>query len=351
MKALLPLFVVVTACSSGRREASTEPPSNPEPAAVADVPLEDELRAPEPFGVLPLVVAGEEGVFELAVDGTVQRLIGSITGASAPRFVRDGRSIVVLQAASRLVEIDLATGHSETVSGPWVPSTTCAGESEVEVSLMSDDDLTVDQNGRHVCIQLLDANENMASHALSVYADLETKAVQLQWPADCGGSDKNAHPFECTPMDASSSAGGSFSDSTFVFDETGRVRTVPSSNAADTTKGWTHVASSPNRRWVVLRGNEMDGDYFHWNLLIADRRMRAVFAVPPDDVDPAGWPEPLAAQDLADPSRERLGARAGDFVTESTVRFFGDDRLVVGHLLILFEAQRVVRLQGELAHW
>ena len=86
------------------------------------------------------------------------------------------------------------------------------------------------------------------------------------------------------------------------------------------------------------------------NNRVVRRRTGAVFPLPGrDDARVPTWPTPLTATELADPSRARLGSRAGDYVGEDSLRFAGPARLVVGTLLFLLERQRVVGLAGDLA--
>jgi hypothetical protein len=108
---------------------------------------------------------------------------------------------------------------------------------------------------------------------------------------------------------------------------------------------------SPRGRFIVLRGNFEEGDYIHFNLLVVDRRTGAVLPLPnADSKEPPAWPQPLTPAELADPSRQRLGPRAGDYVGESQLRFASETLLAAGELLFFFEHERVSALPGDLAH-
>ncbi|HEY3496470.1 MAG TPA: hypothetical protein VGK73_17345 [Polyangiaceae bacterium] len=287
------------------------------------------------------MVAGKDGVFELDARGAVKRRIGTLSGAAAPRFLPGGRSLLVLQANERLVELELATGEERTLSGPWTASIACAGAEPVEVGLQADDALELASDGRHVCLELSDRNTNMASYVLSLRANLARRTFEARWTLGCDTA-KSLERFRCTTEDEPQPRAAGFG---YDFDSSGRLLERPLGSDGD---GWSFAAASANERWLVLRGNQEDGDYIHFNLLVVDRQRGAVFPVPEAYVTAAPiWPAPLTSADLADPSRERLGTRAGDFVTESSIRFLDGDRLVIDDLLLFLNDERIVRIPGD----
>jgi hypothetical protein len=295
---------------------------------------------------LAFVIARKDGVFVLDQNWEPRRL-SSTPDAAAPRFLPGRRAIIFLQANRRLMELDLETGAERAVAGPWSTTVACAGSPAVELSLQTDQDVALDAQRARVCIELMDRNLNMASHVVSIRVNLAAQKFEMRSTLGCGAR-RAASAFDCGPRSAEPAPAAN--DFPYAFDQDAGVVRSKSGASLGKLSEWVIEGVSPNGRWVVLRGNMEDADYIHFNLLVVDRLKGVVLPLPNRESDAkTAWPAPLDRGDLDNPSRERLGVRAGDFVGESTVRFAEPDTLVAGDLMFLLDVEKVVVLDGELA--
>lgn len=292
------------------------------------------------------MIARKDGVFVLDQSWEPRRL-SSTPDAAAPRFLSGRRAIIFLQANRRLMELDLETGVERAVAGPWSTVVTCAGSPAVELSLQTDQDVVLDAQRARVCIELMDRNLNMASHVVSIRVDLAAQKFEMRSTFGCSAR-RAASAFDCGPRWVEPAPAAS--DFPYAFDQGACVVRSTSGTSFGKFVDWSIHAVSPSGRWVVIRGNTEDADYIHFNLLVVDRLKGVVLPVPNREPGvKTAWPAPLHRGDLDNPSRQRLGTRAGDFVGESTVRFAEPDTLVAGDLLFLLDVEKVVELDGELA--
>jgi hypothetical protein len=117
-----------------------------------------------------------------------------------------------------------------------------------------------------------------------------------------------------------------FGESHIVFSAQEELLLVP---------GYDAERISPSGRWLLLAGDESEGDYMHRKLVLLDRRTGALY---PIVADREGWPQPLAsaggrAKSLAVPIAGTI-----DVVTETDVRWLGSSEptevLVIGSLVV-----------------
>jgi hypothetical protein len=337
---------LITGCAGVVSSARSAPPIvvPPETRAPAK-PVEAAPSSGPPTTQARFVVAGKDGVFVLDAAGG-RRRVGKAKDAAAPRFVPGRRAIVFLHANTEFVELDLETGVERVVAGPWRVVLECPRAPSVSLELQADDDVKLDVDGRHACVALWDRNLNMASFGVSIRADLVAHTFEARAELGCTDAETDVR----TVCNEGVEPRAVPAEHPYALDEKASVLRSPSGAVWVRFADWAVHAKSPSGRWLVMRGNVEEGDYIHFNLFVVDLLTGAVWPVPERvPGTKTAWPAELNGDELADPSRKRLGARAGDYVGESTVRFVEPDVLVVGELLLLLTDQRVIELDGDLA--
>jgi len=321
------LVVWVAACGS---HAPTATP----PTTTMATPRAGELRG------APLVAAREDGLYELTADGRdVRRL--SATPAQHPRWHVPGRRLVFLtRDAGELRALELDTAKERVIarvrsrldcpSGFVSPD---GPDPTVELRLHEDADFVVD--ARRACLRLMDRNSNMASYLVDIRIDLATgrtvdylsiapescKLPRREAPAHCEGAALVTVARDLEPRDLEPAG----------------------------PPGFTAFARSPSGRWVVLRGNPMEGDYIHSQVVLYEPATRRSFPVVGELAEKGGgWPAPLTAEQLALDAAQ-LGQIVGDVVGETSIYWLEgrDDRLVIDETLVI-PGVRIVRV-GQLA--
>jgi hypothetical protein len=101
--------------------------------------------------------------------------------------------------------------------------------------------------------------------------------------------------------------------------------------------GYQADVGSPSGRWLVLAGDQEDGDYIHRNVVLLDRTTGEVFPIPGEPT--ARWPAPLAASGKRSPPRIRTPVAAtSSIVGETDLRWLGrspaSEILIVGELVV-----------------
>lgn len=340
----LPLVLTIAGCVPQEPAAPVGLLSPSPRPAVAPLPVGHE----HPASDARLICAGESGVFDLGSDGSRRIRLSSALNASSPRYVDEGRSIVFLSGGNTLRRLDLATGVDSLIAGPWNTSNGCDSKDLESLEVQTDDDVVLDASERYVCVDLYDRNINMASAGVSVRVDLTTGTFQQRTtllPEGCSNAPL-ADSFNCnSPVETEPKA----AQFPYSFDEDNFAVIGPSGESFGKLTEFTPSLAAPGGRWVLLRGNQEDADYIHVNLLLLDRLSGSIVPIPSLDEDTRStWPTPLTKLELSEPSRAKLGKRAGDFVAETTVRFIGPNRLVVGNLLMLLDSERLVGLPGDI---
>jgi hypothetical protein len=316
--AALPLGLVlgVAAACGSQTPAQSPPPENTAPPARTGIPL---------------IAAHGGGIFEITRDGRDVRQL-SKTPAQQPRWVVPGRRLVFLTTdAAELRSLDLGVGREQLVarvrtrldcpSGSVAVGTPDPG---VTLSLHDDDDFVV-QSGR-ACIRLMDRNANMADFILDVRVDLATGRAEEFIPIardTCKVARREAPPCEPAPR-----RGG------------GEIRLPERAGPPDFFAG----AASPSGRWVLLHGNNQQGDYIYHQVVLYEIATRRTFPIFVRDAGDRPWPAPVPADQLAVPDA------LGDSVIAETPVYWlpgSDDRLVVDGYLIVPGVR--IELVGDLA--
>lgn len=301
--ALAPALTAAAACGS-RAPAQQPPPSNTASPARAGIPL---------------IAANRAGVFEVTRDGRDVRQL-SKTSAQQPRWVVPGRRLVFLtEDAAELRSLDLETAKEKTVarvrtrldcpSGSVPAGTPDPG---VSLRLHDDDDFVVGQ-GR-ACLRLMDRNANMADFILDVRVDLATGRAEEFIPTardNCKVARREAPPCE-RPL------------------RRGTDKVPPSEHAGPPDFFANEV--SPSGRWVLLHGNNEQGDYIYHQVVLYEIATRRTFPIFVRDAGDRPWPAPVPADQLTVPDA------LGDSVIAETPIYWlpgPDDRLVVDGYLIV----------------
>jgi len=193
----------------------------------------------------------------------------------------------------------------------------------------------------------MDRNNNMANVAIDVLVDLNNGKVS-RWltlgEEDClpptgvkvaGASDRMDCPFseEATPEPPTPP------EFPFTFSEKGVLKM--GSDVAGTPileiPGYQPDSSgpSPSGRWLVLSGDQEDGDYIHRALVLLNRENGEVFPI----VLRRSWPSPLRPVGKRNPPRIKTPiAKTSPVVGETDVRWLGTSKdsecLIVDDLVV-----------------
>jgi hypothetical protein len=291
-----------------------------------------------------------------------------------PRYL-DNESVLVvhpvdrngLGRGARLERVSLADGTRTRLAK--LPPFRCAGSPAMDLDLQDPRGFQISDDGRRACLDLLDRNTNMASVNLELEADLQSGKVkrvlrmgepECMPPADarvkkgapawlgCGKREpptprptarfpfmfEHAPPFEDEqePHDAREAAQG--------------ARPIK-------LQGYGIENRSPSGRWLVLSGDEEDGDYLYRRLVLGDRSNGALYAVP-EEIESAGmrpWPSALATPVDATQAIKRPIESAGLVEGEADLRWLGEassELLVVGRL-VLRPGISLFTIDGEIA--
>jgi hypothetical protein len=350
--AILGVVCVLVACG---RESPRGLPQRP---SVSAAPLGRVVEPPaakqsspkdRSSGAELLVMASEEGLFEIGRNGVPGRRLGLSKGASYPRFTADRGAVLFLVNNEALHEYTFSTQSERKLAGPWPTTSQCGQSAGQPLAPKCDDDVDVDEDNRHVCLDLLDRNVNMANVLVSLRIDRETGKVERRVliDADCKtiSDQEMVHCQTATPKVPTSAT------FPYAWSEAQHALTGPPERTWPVHEGFSLVHMSPDGRWGALRGNQEDHDYIHFNWLVLDLEQGSAFALPDSDTTRVGsWLAKVELSELRDPSRERLGPRAGDYYSEMPVRFVSANLLLADHLLIDLRARSIGRVTGDLAY-
>ena len=359
-RAFINTALVLVACSAGVEKAPQSPaaasapePVAPEapaaeaaapkatapeaaPAAVAPSPVEHppEAAAPAPPAEPELIVGSKRGLEAWSPDGKRKRLI-SAGPAFHPRFLDEGTVLVINKKHEALSEgatfqrVSLADGKRETIAK--LPKFDCGSGPDADmlsnVNAQSEDDVTVDIERGALCLNLQDRNSNMATVGVQVRVDLKSGKVErwLDLGVEACQPPRTVHvgdaPWSCQ--------GGSEpppSERSFAYDmsqdDTGKVQhTTPDGvQTALSIPGYSPEKPSPSGRWLILAGDETEGDYIYRSLILLDREQGRVFRIP----HPQGrWPAPFQPKG-AKRTLETPIDKTVQVTGESDVRWLGD---------------------------
>jgi hypothetical protein len=284
---------------------------------------------PKPGGprVIPLVAARESGLYEITAEGRdVRRL--SATPAQHPRWQARGWRIMFLtrddRDAKELRAIEIGT-QKEQVVARVRSRIDCPAK--IELRVQDPADFVV--GGTRACMRLMDRNSNMASYALVIHVDLlsgkSTNYLSLA-PASCK-----------LPRRESEVSCEDLSQDIVEEDDPPAAAPPPEIELPHAgPPGFTVHSRSPSGRWVLLRGNDLEGDYMHYQIVLYEVATKQSFPIAGVIAGGGPWPAPLTAEQLAfEP--ERLGRVLGDVVAETPVYWIRgrEERLVVGEDLVV----------------
>jgi hypothetical protein len=308
----------------------------PEPAKTPPPPVKTTATAvtappPAPPPAPPFIVAGPKGVAEVGPDGKTTRRL-TAQPALQPRWLPGRKQLVFLTpsaeypaatgAIGELRRVSAAGGDAKLVA-KLPPPILCSGAEEPTLlSPQSDEDFTIEANGAHACLQLMDRNENMMEQHVSLRIDLHSGAIERRVVSgSCEGVEVvKGDAFDCGP----------------AFDQQPPVEVH-----VDKPDDWDVHAVSRTGRWVVLIGNEEGADYIHFDALLMDVAAKQWFPIK------AGkWPKPLAS--TAPAALARVHRKTTGVVGESDVRFLDGDLLVVDNLVVV-PGQGTFRIDGDVA--
>ena len=322
-RAALPVLLLLAACWS-RTPPTAQPP-----------------RAAAP-GVVPLVAARESGLYEITADGRDTRRL-SATPAQHPRWLVPGRRLLFLNRdTTELRSLDLDSAKEQVIarihSRLDCPSGFVGSDGPdptVELRIEEEGDFAV--AGTRACLHLMDRNSNMASYSLDIHVDLSTGRT----------TDYLSIAPESCKLPRAEAPSATSCD---VAAEASREPTPAPELQHAGPPGFTVHSWSPTRRWVLLRGNDMEGDYMHYQIVLYEPATRRSFPITSHRAARGdSWPAPLTAAQLAlDPTQ--LNAITGDVVAETSIYWLEGrgDRLVVGESLVV-PGVRIVDV-GQLAY-
>ncbi|MEO8179096.1 MAG: hypothetical protein ABI895_09710 [Deltaproteobacteria bacterium] len=326
--------------------APSSAPSAPRAEAAAQTPSASAATQTLPFS--DLVVGSERGLEIWSTKGKLERRV--VAGpALHPRWLDSGAVLVLVPAkpgtlshGAELQRITLADGKRTTLAQLPTFSCTEKGEApgnepdEYDVDLQDESEFEIDPAQGAACLRLQDRNDNMVSLALSVRVDLASHKVE-RWLAL--GEDVCQPPADVHPPPPQDENGSSEPQGWCVLSSL-RQYALPKPSASRpfdlseegqvrerTPQGWRnvlHIAgysaelASPSGRWLVLGGDQSDGDYIHRSLVLLDRDRGQVYPIVTGD-----WPEPLQPKGKAHPQLATPIEGTMPAVGETEVRWIG----------------------------
>jgi hypothetical protein len=292
------------------------------------------------------IVAGEEGVQEIGVDGTMRRSLTSHPDASRPRLTPDGKSVIFL-SKGHIWEVPRAGGEPRDVAEIKLPTKEdCTFEEPEEGAtdyVQDDYSFWLSPDGKRACVQLQDRNINMASLIYLSAVDLATGKTESVYTLgeECGEVDFDeamkqlACPFP-TGDKAKPPASAYRLDEGKLIGPNGVVKMEL---GEDIISG---EEISPSGRWQVVGMHQEEGDYIYRMLVILDRKEGTFHPVK----ESRTWPKALTDEDLEDD--QVLGELTMTGTGEQNVKWYPGDRLVLGSYLVV-PGERIVEAGGDVA--
>ena len=307
-----------------------------------------------------LIVGSKRGLEAWQPDGSGKRMI-SRGVALRPRWIDATRVLVIvsrdsdLAKGARLERISLSDGKRSKVAK--LPPFACkqpadakpdsTQESQLDLAIQDPSDFVVDKGGQKACISLMDRNINMMTYALEVAIDLKKGKVE-RWltaggdtciPPDGVELAESEAKLDCSAAERSPQSQVVAPPFPFTFTENGILKKGQGEEGDPVLKipGYApnEDATSPSGRWMVLSGDQEDGDYIHRSLVLLDREKGEVFPLRLSRT----WPAPLRAggkQKL--PHIKTPIAKTSGAVGETDVRWLGtstdSERLIIDDMVV-----------------
>jgi hypothetical protein len=321
-----------------------------------------------------LVVGSERGLEIYGADGVLRRLV-SPGPAFHPRWLDPGTIAVVvpveqdtLSAGARLQKITLSDGTRSELG--TLPPFRCSAKPNPErswpvdpdmfsgLNLHDNDDFQVSQRQGLACLRLMDRNINMANVLVDVRFDLARHSVE-RWlsvgqedcapPADVHLGDA---PSACEQLAPSAELAPDAPHGDYAFDIREQGEHVDETTPTGVTSvlriaGYERSRLSPSGRWRLLQGDETEGDYLYYSVVLLDRVSGLVYpVVHPDGAWPAPLPTSGKSHQVHTPIEQTL-----QLIAEADVRWFGDatsEALVIDGSIVR-PGVGTVALRGEVA--
>jgi hypothetical protein len=336
-----PALLVLVGCSSSPPSPAIESEKKPAPTASAAVaastPASTPPAAPVASGApLRLVVAGDEGIREIAKTGTVIRVL-SKTPAVHPRFLGPEHDNLVFYApgTGEVRKLALPTSGEAPVGKLPGSFKTCEKTADYpkghvfalkDLRLEQDRSFVVDAAANAVCFELSDRNDNMVNVKIQGRMDLTTGVVvsRVAIGGDCGKK-----PAVVTACVEATLPGARSAPTPFPLASLGLGSAV------------TEETISPSGKWSVIGEPTEAADYIHRSLFLLDRSGKQVY---PIAQGPLGAP-------LTPAQRGALASFKGtvDAVGESPIRWLGSDDTLLVDALLVAPGGAAITVKGNLA--
>jgi hypothetical protein len=305
-----------------------------------------------------LLIAGEAGVQELSLDGTVTRTLTKTPAAAARRFPDGKRLLFLTKGKDQWRVVPLEGGRDTIVAKLPKHYKSCKDISSYDggafqsqnLSLEQDRDFVVEDSGSAACLSLKDRNENMMSFGVDLRVDLKTGKVQksFTWAAEgcpsgdiissCDASDVAPDGSDApAPLPDAQQASHPYdlSHGQVVRRDAAGHETVVMKLGDD----FEADSRSPSWRWLAITGDEEEGDYIHRQLFLLDTTDGEVWPIRDKNV------HALTAREL----KHLRDVKTEDIVGESTIEWVSDsvDVLLVDQDLVTPGTSTIVSLPGK----
>jgi len=272
-------------------------------------------------------------------------------GTGQARFLSKREGVLFIGAAGDLWVTTLADGSTRRVAKLPKTFKSCEEMPDYpkghrfprdELDIQEESDFIVDQGGELACLALSDRNDNMANFIVQLVVDLKTGKVRT-FGTGCKGTETE-RPL-CRGQDWFRTAPAPVNRTRFPFGlSKGRlVQWGPDGKKTRLAKlgagDFQEDQVSPTGTWLTIKGNEREGDAFHFGLFLLNR------------ADGRVWPvgrtgsAPLTAKQLA--RLDKREVETEDVVGETSIHWIpGHDRLLIDGTLLVTPGVGAVELPG-----
>lgn len=343
------LLAVSLGCTAAHREpeptAKAGPVAAPAPApvvAAAPVVVPAPLVAPASV-VAPTptpaatIVAGERGLFEIDLRGTVLRSL-STTPSRSPRWLPGRTQLVFLGKHGRsftdLRRFDLADGSERSIAAlpdgpPCLLEAYAAAELEPpELSLTNESELWITTKGEHACIVLADHEADLrdTDRTISVRLSNGDLDESVFGGTEVCGRDDEKRPPECEerPVPETGELASPFGDDGELAVE----------------------SRSPDERWLLVLVRSELHDILHNEYVLYDVETKRSYPLP--RTGNAKWPKPIDVAKLSAKHAGKWIDALDDVSGAEAVTWIGPHHLVVGRTLFV-AGEAIVDLPGDVA--
>jgi hypothetical protein len=297
-----------------------------------------------------LLVAGAPGIQEVDLAGKVVRTVGQpVTGPA--RFLSKREGVLFLGADGDLWVTKLADGSTGRVAKLPKKFKSCEEIPDYppghrfprdELDIQEESDFTVDQGGELACLALSDRNDNMANFTVQLVVNLKTGKVRT-FGTGCKGVEPRAPRCQATdwlrfapaPVDRAKFPFGLAKGRLQSRGPDGKKTRLAKLGAGD----FQEDQVSPTGTWMTIKGNEEEGDAFHFDLFLLNRADGRVWPVGRTGL------APLTVKQLATLHQGKVETET--VVGETSIRWIpGHDRLLVDGRLLVTPGVGAIELPG-----